>query len=209
VKPILESEQTMKLKLDGLEIDPGSIGAETLSGLIQALERNLAPDRVIIAMNLDGRPLDQKEEQARAAEGFENLECLDINTQNVDELVRNTLSSLVDYLPNLLDVLNDCVIYLQGEDEKEGYTILGQLIDGLMMVSSAWKGISMTIKLPDHNPDDLMPDITAFNNILNCIVEAQEADDIVRICDLLEFELRPALESWLEKAGNIRDLVAG
>lgn len=199
----------MKLKLDGLEIDPDSIGAETLSGLIRALERSLAPDRVIIAMNLDGRPLDQKEEQARAAEGLDNLECLDINTQSVEELVYNTLSSLVDYLPNLLDSLNDCVICLQGEDEKEGYMILGQLIDGLLMVSSAWKGISMTIKLPDHNLDELIPDISEFNSILNYIVEAQETDDIVRLCDLLEFELRPALESWLEKAGNIRALVAG
>ena len=67
----------------------------------------------------------------------------------------------------------------------------------------------MTIKLPDHNPDDLIPDISEFNNILNYIVEAQEADDIVRLCDLLEFELKPALEAWLEKAGKIRAIVAG
>ncbi|MBN2290210.1 MAG: hypothetical protein JXQ83_12825 [Candidatus Glassbacteria bacterium] len=198
----------MKLKLDGLEIDPGTFGAETLSGLIQTVERSLAPARVIISMNLDGRPLGQQEEHARAAEGLDTLESLDINTQRVDELVRNTLETLTDYLPRLIEQQDDCVILLQGEDEKQGHTALGRLIDGLLMVSTAWKGIAQTIKIPDYRPEELIPDIQGFNSILHSIAEAQEADDIVRLCDLLQFELGPTLETWLEKAGEIRDLEA-
>ncbi len=199
----------MKLTLDGQELDPGSFGVETLSGLIQTVERSLAPKRVIVAMSLDGRLLDLKEEQARAAESLETLEYLDINTQGVDELASNTLSTLIDYLPSLIDMADKCVNSLQGEDEIQGHNILGQLIDGLLMVSSAWKGIAQTIKIPDHQPEEMIPDMTDFNSTLHSMMEAQESDDIVRLCDLMEFELSPLMESWLEKAGEISKLKAG
>jgi len=198
----------MKLTLDGLELDPGKFGAETLSGLIRTLERSLAPKRVIISMNLDGQPLDPTEERDRAADGLETLRSLDINTQRVDELASNTLSTMIDYLPNLMEMTGECATLLQTEDEKGGHTRLGQLIDGLLIVSSAWQGIAQTIKIPGHKPEDLIPDITAFNSILHGMVEAQEADDIVRLCDLLEFDLAPLLESWLEKAEEINELKA-
>ena len=199
----------MKLILDGLELEPETLKAETLSGLIQTVERSLAPKRVIISMNLDGQTLDTKQERERAAESLDTLDCLDINTQMVDELARNTLSTLIDYLPNLIDLLGECVIFLQGKDEKQGHTALGQLIDGLLMVSAAWEGIAQTMKIPDHKPEKLTPDMTAFNSTLNSMLEAQESDDIVRLCDLLEFELAPMLDSWLEKAREIRELEAG
>ena len=199
----------MKIILDGLELEPETFGAETLSGLIQTVERSLTPDRVIISMSLDGQPLDLRQERERAANSLDTLDCLDINTQRVDELARNTLSTLIDYLPNLINMLGECVIFLQGKDEKQGYTSLGQLIDGLLMVSAAWKGIAQTIKIPDHKPEELIPDITAFNSTLHSMMEAQETEDIVRLCDLLEFELAPKLESWLEKAREIRELEAG
>ena len=199
----------MKLTLDGQELDPGSFEVETLSGLIQTVERSLAPKRVIVTMRLDGMPLDLKEEQARAAESLETLEYLDINTQGVDELASNTLSTLIDYLPSLIDMADKCVSSLQGEDEIQGHNILGELIDGLLMVSAAWKGIAHTIKIPDHKPDELIPDMTNFNSTLHNMMEAQESDDIVRLCDLLEFDLSPLMESWLEEAGEISKLKSG
>ncbi|MEA2064024.1 MAG: hypothetical protein U9P14_10030 [Gemmatimonadota bacterium] len=197
----------MKLTLDGLEVNPADYEAHTLSGLIQTVERRLSPKRVIVSMNLDGKPLDQDQEAARAAEDLQSIECLDINTQNVAELARNTLFTLSDFQPRLIKMVEQCTMFLQGADEIEGYNILNSLIEGLQMVTSAWKGIAQTLVIPTMEPKEVLPDIEALNSTLNKMADVQESGDLVMLCDLMEFELLPIIETWQEKAEKMKELI--
>jgi len=193
----------MKLTLDGKQIRTAEFGEDTLSDLIRNLEQKIAPERVIVSMTLDGEPLDQTGEAAKAGVPVDELDSLEVNTQEVATLARNTLNSLMDYLPRLVRGVDGCVEMLNGADEKEGHLALGDLIDGLQLVSSAWRGIAMFINIKDREPGEMMPDMQEFSDVLDYIVQAQENGDTVRLCDLLEFELKPILDSWLEHANEL------
>ena len=193
----------MKLTLDGKQVSPADFGKGTLSELIQNLEKKIAPERVIISMTLDGETLDQISEAAKASVRVDELEILEVSTQKVGNLARSTLNSLLDYLPRLITGVDECVEMLNSADEKGGHLVLGTLIDGLQLVSSAWRGIALFINIRDRLPGEVMPDMREFSDALGYIVQAQENGDTVQICDLLEFELKPILESWLEHAREL------
>jgi len=193
----------MKLTIDGKKVSLADFGEGTLSELIRNLEKKIAPERVIVSMTLDGETLDQIGEAAKASVPVDELESLEVSTREVGKLARSTLNSLLDYLPRMIGGVDECVEMLNGADEKDGHLILGSLIDGLQLVSSAWRGIALFINIKDRKPGEVMPDMREFADTLGYIVQAQENGDTVQICDLLEFELKPILESWLEHAGEL------
>jgi len=196
----------MKLTLDGQQLDLAELkNVETFAELIRNLENRLAPERVIVSMTLDEVPLDPEAEKAKADARIENLEKLEIRTQRVVELASNTLNTLIDYLPGLIEAVDECVELFQGGDESQAHRRLGALIDGLQMVSQAWRGIVAFIDIEDGKPGEMMPDMQAFFSILQAILQAQINGDTVQICDNLEFELVPVLESWLEHATTLRE----
>lgn len=193
----------MKLTLDGKQVSSAEFGKGTLSELIRNLEQKIAPERVIISMTLDGEPLDQTGEAIKAGVPVDELDSLEVSTQEVASLAHNTLYSLLDYLPRLICGVDECVEMLNGADEKGGHLGLSALIDGLQLVSSAWRGIAMFVNIKGREPGEVMPDMQEFSDVLGYIVQAQENGDTVQLCDLLEFKLKPVLESWLEHANEL------
>ncbi len=192
-----------KLTLDGREMDSGTYDGQTLSQLIDGVEKKLAPKRVIVSMLLNGQPLDRGEERDSAALPVGKLDSLVINTQQVDALAVNTLHTLVDYFPQLKTLVLETIRLLQGEDESEGHLSLGSLIEGLQMVAGAWHGISHFLAIEGQRPQDVMPTMSGFNGLLKDLLQAQQNVDTVQICDLLEFELIPILEKWLAHASRL------
>lgn len=193
----------MKLTLDGQEMKSGEYDGQTLSELIDGVEKDISPERVIISMLLNGEPLERNVERQNAALPVEQLDSLVINTQQVGALALNTLHTLAQYFPQLKDSITSCVAMLQGEYESEGHMELGGLIEGLQMVSSAWQGIARFLEIEGKQPTDVMPDMSGFNGILADILRAQQNADIVQISDLLEFELLPIVEKWEEHATSL------
>ena len=195
----------MKLKLDGKQISTTEFGDGTLSSLIRDLEKKIAPERVIVSMALDGETLDQIGEATKASVSVEELQSLEVSTQEVAGLARSTLNSLLDYLPRLILGVDECVEMLNGTEETDGHLGLGALIDGLQLVSSAWRGIALFINIDELKPGEVMPDMHKFTDVLGYIVKAQENNDIVQLCDLLEFELKPILNAWLDHANELAE----
>ena len=194
-----------KLTLDGRKMDSGTYNGQTLSQLIDGVEKELAPERVIVSMLLNGQPLDRGEERNSAALPVGKLDSLVINTQQVGTLAANTLHTLVSYFPQLKTLVRETIRLLQGEDESEGHTSLGSLIEGLQMVSGAWHGISNFLEIEGHEPQDVMPSMSGFNGLLKDLLGAQQDIDTVQICDLLEFELIPILDKWQSHASRLID----
>lgn len=194
-----------KLTLDGREVDSGAYGGQTLSQLIDGLEKELAPERVIVSMRLNGRQLDRGQERSNAALPVGKLDSLVINTQQVGALAVNTLHTLTNYFPQLKTLVQETTRLLQGEDESDGHTSLGSLIEGLQMVAAAWQGISRFLEIEGQEPQDLTPAMSGFNGLLKDLLQAQQNVDTIQICDLLEFELIPILDQWQSHASRLID----
>ena len=193
----------LKLTLDGRAVDETAYTGRTLGQLIDGVEKDLAPERVIVSMRLNGAPLDRREEQQSGTVPVDELESLEIDTQQVGSLASDTLHTLVAYFPQLKKSIYICIETLQGEDESEGHRRLGTVIEGLQMVSSAWHGIAHFLEVEDRKPGDVMPDMTEFNVLMSDILNAQQNNDIVQICDLLEFELIPIIDKWEDYAAGL------
>jgi hypothetical protein len=193
----------LKLTLDGRPVGDKEYGGNTLGQVIDKVEKDLAPRRVIVSMRLNGEPLDRQEEKQSGALPVDELESLEISTQQVGSLASDTLHTLVAYFPQLKKAIYSCIETMQGEDESEGHHRLGALIEGLQMVSSAWHGIAHFLEVGDRRPGEVMPDMTPFNVLMNDMLAAQQNNDIVQICDLLEFELVPIIESWEDYAAGL------
>ncbi len=193
----------IKLTLDGREMESGTYNGQTLSQLIDGLEKEMAPERVIVSMLLNGQPLNRGEEKDNATVPVKELDSLVINTQQVGALAVNTLHTLIEYLPQLKSHVQEAIRLLQGEDESEGHLALGSLIEGLQMVASAWHGISRFLEIQGHQPQEVMPKMNGFNGLLKDLLTAQQNTDIVQICDLLEFELITILDQWKAHAAAL------
>ncbi|MBW7995109.1 MAG: hypothetical protein FVQ81_00775 [Candidatus Glassbacteria bacterium] len=193
----------MKLLLDGQEMKSAEFGGQTLSELIDGVEKELAPERVIVSMLLNGEPLENSEERQNTALPVQELDSLVINTQQVGALALNTLHTLTQYFPELKSSVAACVETLQSEDESEGHMSLSTLVEGLQMVSSAWHGIARFLEIEGRKPVDVIPEMNGFNGLLADTLRAQQNGDIVQLCDLLEFELVPIIEQWETHAGNL------
>jgi hypothetical protein len=186
----------MKLTLDGREMESGTYNDQTLSQLIEGLEKELAPERVIVSMLLNGQPLNHGEEKDNSALQVKELDSLVIDTQQVGALAVNTLHTLIEYFPQLKSHVEEAIRLLQGENESEGHLALGSLLEGLQMVASAWHGISRFLEIEGRPPQEVMPKMNGFNGLLKDLLVAQQNTDIVQICDLLEFELITILDQW-------------
>ena len=193
----------MKLILDGQSVDAEPMRGHTLGQLIQAIERELTPERVIVSMVLDGRVLDSKTEQEEAGAEVERLESLEISSQRVDTLAKSTLETVIEFIPSLTGTVSACVECLHAGQEKSGYENLRRVIDGLQIISSAWPLITRSMSGVGQSATELMPQIGDFNNLLHRIAAAQESADTVQLCDLLEFELTGILDNWLGHAENL------
>ena len=193
----------MKLTLDGRELTKDAYGGKTLGQLIDGVEKDLAPERVIVSMLLDGEQLDRNGEQRNTAIPVDELNALEINTQQVGSLASDTLHTLIEYFPQLKDTVYNCIESMQGREESEGHKLLASLIEGLQMVSSAWHGIARFLEVDGRKPAELMPEMNAFNCVMGDILHAQQNNDIVQICDHLEFELIPIIENWEEYAAGL------
>lgn len=194
----------MELTLDGRKLEPSSFNARTLAELIRQIELLLAPERVIVSLTLNGETLDRGRERARAAEPLESLANLEVGSLEVHELARNTLASLIEYLPALSLAVDACVAAFQSGDESEGHRLLAVVIDGLQMVAGAWNGIACFLGTGGTEPP-AVPDLDGLNQLLRPLVEAQEHQDTVSLCDILESQLVPLLEDWRHQALALRE----
>lgn len=194
----------MELTLDGRKLEPSSFNARTLAELIRQIELLLAPERVIVSLTLNGETLDRGRERARAAEPLESLAKLEVGSLEVHELARNTLTSLIEYLPALALAVDACVAAFQSGDESEGHRLLAVVIDGLQMVAGAWNGIACFLGTGGTEPP-AVPDLDGLNQLLRPLVEAQEHQDTVSLCDILESQLVPLLEDWRQQALALRE----
>ena len=99
----------------------------------------------------------------------------------MDEL-RN---ELLNYLPKLIEGINDLVDCLHIEDNKQAFKLLRQIIEGMDWASRAYSGVS--------NSSD---GIAELNRSLLQATEALNKRDYVLVADLFEYEIIEVLKKF-------------
>lgn len=92
-----------------------------------------------------------------------------------------------EYLYKLKNGINVASTYMQEEKEKEAFSIIVEIIDGL-----GW--ITEVIRLT-KDVVGLKIDLSELNEFLEEIVEALENEDFILVGDLFNYEILPILET--------------
>lgn len=111
----------------------------------------------------------------------------------MQDIVQETLESMIDYVPKLAAASEKIAIDIQTHQEGWIDTLLAYL-EGLNWLVEAVAGLQRLDRflLEDWNIELIKPHMDQMS-------EALEQNDFVSLCDLLQYELRPMLESCEEK----------
>lgn len=124
-----------------------------------------------------------------------------IQSGDFDSVVNESLAELDRELKSALDSCGHIVRLLENRKEDAGYHRLGQLLDSIRIffpIFSEDLGWVETAGTEISRQESA----AALERALNQLIIAQENRYWVSVCDVLEFEITPILESWQELVGR-------
>lgn len=109
----------------------------------------------------------------------------------VEQLVRETIESCVDYMPKLIKAVSEIGEKIQSGNEAAGICLMPPVFEGLQWVIEAILGMQQNGFLHEIDTERLTKQFKELENAL-------EIRDYVLIADLFEYEIGPVLEGWLK-----------
>jgi len=127
-----------------------------------------------------------------------------MNSEETHKLLDEAIEDGMEYLPRLKDGLSEVAAMLQEGREGEGISLFIESIEGLEWFGTVLDAAACfrDTLVNDNDRDDLA---ARYRQILNDLLGAWENRDIVLIGDLLEFEIVPMIETFLERISQERE----
>ncbi|NLG87404.1 MAG: hypothetical protein GX489_09350 [Firmicutes bacterium] len=179
--------------LDGKEI--GSI--ESQQNYIVDLKKHISKastqGRVLQTVTINGLSIDNWEE-VLANTPFGNIKEVNLITIPINQALAETITSALEYLPQLEETLENTATLIQQGQEKEVGPVINRVIDGLEWYVQLLANIQ-TLLEPSKTDR-----LNSMNTQLGKLVTAWENQDFSLVADLLRYELVPELSSgrrWL------------
>ncbi len=116
----------------------------------------------------------------------------------MEPIIRETLDTLLEYIPRLQEVSGTITRTLQSSEPALGLQQLPQVFEGIEWVIAAIQGLK-------KNGFLLEIEIVQANDYFIEMENAIKKNDYVLLADLLEYEILPILEEWLDDILPLRN----
>jgi hypothetical protein len=127
-----------------------------------------------------------------------------IHSGDFDKVVNESLAELDTELRAALAGCEDVVRLLENRKEPEAYERLAQLLDSIRLFFAIFsEDLGWTDPLDEENPRRELSAVLA--RALKQLISAQENRYSVSVCDVLEYEITPILETWQKLVARTRD----
>jgi len=146
----------------------------------------------------------EKEHYEFEAIDWENTKDIDIIIKTVTpiRLCLNTVEDAIGYIGRLIDAFNKIMVLYRDGKEKEGIKILSSAISGIEWVNSVIIKIEPVLGLDyqklEVKGQKIVNYYGNYSSKLNELTEAIEAKDYFLSADIIEYEIIPAFQGWLE-----------
>ena len=155
----------------------------------------LKPGQCITHVYLDGNEAHNYRDRLVCGQELDAVGNVAIHSGDFDRVVHESLGELDLELKNTLESCGEIVRLLENRKEEDAYNRLAQVLDSIR--------IFFTIFSEDLGWDEA-PDAEISRKELSAVLEraltqlisAQENRYWVSVCDVLEYEITPILESW-------------
>jgi hypothetical protein len=139
---------------------------------------------------------------ASEGENMADISRLKVTTESTEHLTLEFLTDSCNYLCELRRFLLQTVELYRTGDETKGRELFMELIQGLewlvKIASTTEQLLIIDVAGASCAGPTLTDSVDSLNRILLEIIVAQENQDWVLRTDLLEYELAPQLEQWIE-----------
>ncbi len=161
-------------------------------------------DQVISRISVNGKVLTEQEENAIADSSLTQVGNIHITLQSSVDLAFEALDSCNVYIENLNEQIVALVAAYQAGKTNEANNMFGELVDFIDLFIQLVTRIHRTLKA--NLGDDYRKSKTVQNleihllSVLKAILPAKEREDVIMLCDLLEYELMDNLTQWKIRA---------
>lgn len=175
-------------------------GCRTLKSLIQKInEESWKSKQVICEICLNGKFLSEEEEIELGDTPIESIQVLEVTTQSTDELIKNSVQSYIQFIPQIKKAAIDCSEDFRDYKMKEGQVLFTDVLDGCRWMTDALFLLKNSMKDWDGFME-LGPEWASlesqYSNVVNELVHAYESNDTLLLADVLEYELSNSLDGW-------------
>jgi hypothetical protein len=140
-------------------------------------------------------------------EEITNVTPVAIKSGDFDKVLSDSMSELDHELKASLALSIEIVHLLENRKEEEAYLRLGQLLDSIRIFFTIFSEDLGWAETP--NAEISRTEISAtLEKALTQLVAAQEKHYWVQICDVLEYEIVPVLESWQKLVNKTREHIS-
>lgn len=192
----------MKLIIDGSEQTIDLQGAKTVEDAFSVLKDSVANDRIIVEILLDGEHLTAETEKHFMGRDIEEVKMISITTDTPNDLAKKNLAEASEYLDAFNKQIDDVIEVLQVGGEEDTYDIF---VDGLKGLEEVLNLVDVVKTMLGFESADLVVDGEEFGDYVDNIAEtlkefkaALEDEDLVYMQDLLQYELKTALDTLKE-----------
>ena len=179
------------------------VGISTWGELLEWVETDyLKAGQCITHVYLNGNEaLNYRDAEIRG-ENITNVTTVSIKSGDFDTVLRDSMGELDRELVCSLGLSSEIIRLLENRKEEEAYLRLGQLLDSIR--------IFFTIFSEDLGWAEALQvsrkEISAtLEKALIQLIAAQEKHYWVQICDVIEYEIVPILESWQQLVKRTRE----
>ncbi|MEZ4354563.1 MAG: hypothetical protein R3F16_13045 [Myxococcota bacterium] len=187
----------MDVILDG---EPTRFDASTcanLAELVAAAERFSVSgeDRVVVAVEVDGRPLEPEELGLLAERSLDGVGCVAIHRRPTVAVARSVLEQGADYTGQIVEAIGRTVDHYRSGRSDLASGLLADVTDSLTVLT----GITASVaKVLEHEARSLARVQMRIQPWLEQMLEAQRVGDPILIADTLDYEVAPRIAQWGE-----------
>jgi len=200
----------MDIRVNEQPLEPPSLPDLSIGQLLESIRQTEdGQGRVMVNIELDGRAITLQDPDTDFARPAADFQRLVISSDVPGTLAARVLRETGAHLPLLNQKLTGAVTAIRSGKAPEAAELLS---DALPFVGTVQEVVMRTCLLTGTTPADLdfegeavAAHLEQVTGQLNELREALESRDMVRVADVLEYELVPRIEKWEALLGTLAD----
>lgn len=174
---------------------------KTLSDLYNYIMSEYAnPDEVFSKILVDGKSYTDDEEKDLFRKKIEAFKTIEFDLKNKYDLAFDAIDCSVELIDSLIAKIQKSIAHYQCNDIESGNILFSQIVESLDLFVQLLSNVHHTLR---NKYDNALKANKTFHqleihllSIIKAMVPAKERNDLVMLCDLLEYELVDNLTQW-------------
>lgn len=177
----------------------------TISDVVQSiLKQDIYSDQIISQISVNGKTLDLEEEDAILPSRLGEFEIIDFTMKSNIQLAFEALQSCNAYIDNIISQITQLNQAYHDCKVEESNTLFAEVIEVtdlfIQLVTKIQRTLRAHMQSSWEKPHSVQQLEIHLLSILKAIIPAKEKNDLIMLCDLLEYELVDNLKQWKIKA---------